>query len=254
MVGINRPKGINIKNIKELGLIRESGHMLKQVKQIINSNITEGISTKELDAIAEKEICKLGGKPGFKGLYGFPGSICSSFNEEIVHGIPGSRKVKEGDILSIDCGVLYEDFNTDSAFTVNIGNIPDNIKKLIRTTSEALNLGIKSAIPGNQIGDIGNSVESHSLKNGFSVVKEYVGHGIGKKLHEDPQIPNYGQKSTGPQIIEGMALAIEPMLIVGGEKTVIDNDGWTVKTADSSMSAHFEDTIIITNNQYEVVT
>lgn len=254
MVGINSPKGINIKSIKELGLIRESGHMLKQVKQIINSNITEGITTKELDAIAEKEIYKLGGKPGFKGLYGFPGSICSSFNEEIVHGIPSSRKVKEGDILSIDCGVLYEDFNTDSAFTVSIGNIPDNIKKLIRTTSEALNLGIKSAVPGNQIGDIGNSVESHSLKNGFSVVKEYVGHGIGKKLHEDPQIPNYGQKSTGPQIIEGMALAIEPMLMVGSEKTVIDNDGWTVKTADSSMSAHFEDTIIITNNQYEVVT
>ncbi len=254
MVGINRPKGINIKSIKELGLIRESGHMLKQVKQIINSNITEGISTKELDAIAEKEIYKLGGKPGFKGLYGFPGSICASFNEEIVHGIPSSRKVKEGDILSIDCGVLYEDFNTDSAFTISIGSIPDNIKKLIRTTSEALNLGIKSAVPGNQIGDIGNSVESHSLENGFSVVKEYVGHGIGKKLHEDPQIPNYGQKSTGPQIIEGMALAIEPMLIVGGEKTIIDNDGWTVKTADSSMSAHFEDTIIITNNQYEVVT
>jgi len=254
VVGINSPKGINIKSIKELGLIRESGHMLKQVKQIINSNITEGITTKELDAIAEKEIYKLGGKPGFKGLYGFPGSICSSFNEEIVHGIPSSRKVKEGDILSIDCGVLYEDFNTDSAFTVSIGNIPDNIKKLIRTTSEALNLGIKSAVPGNQIGDIGNSVESHSLKNGFSVVKEYVGHGIGKKLHEDPQIPNYGQKSTGPQIIEGMALAIEPMLMVGSEKTVIDNDGWTVKTADSSMSAHFEDTIIITNNQYEVVT
>ena len=254
MIGINRPKGINIKSIKELDLIRESGHMLKQVKQIINSNITEGISTKELDAIAEKEIYKLGGKPGFKGLYGFPGSICSSFNEEIVHGIPSSRKVKEGDILSIDCGVLYEDFNTDSAFTVSIGNIPDNIKKLIRTTSEALHLGIKSAVPGNQIGDIGNSVESHSLENGFSVVKEYVGHGIGKKLHEDPQIPNYGQKSTGPQIIEGMALAIEPMLMVGGEKTIIDNDGWTVKTADSSMSAHFEDTIIITNNQYEVVT
>jgi methionyl aminopeptidase len=251
---MNRPKGINIKSIKELDLIRESGHMLKQVKQIINSNITKGITTKELDAIAEKEIYKLGGKPGFKGLYGFPGSICSSFNEEIVHGIPSSRKVKEGDILSIDCGVLYEDFNTDSAFTVSIGNIPDNIKKLIRTTSEALNLGIKSAVPGNQIGDIGNSVESHSLKNGFSVVKEYVGHGIGKKLHEDPQIPNYGQKSTGPQIIEGMALAIEPMLMVGSEKTVIDNDGWTVKTADSSMSAHFEDTIIITNNQYEVVT
>ncbi len=254
MVGINRPKGINIKSIKELGLIRESGHMLKQVKQIINSNITEGISTKELDAIAEKEIYKLGGKPGFKGLYGFPGSICASFNEEIVHGIPSSRKVKEGDILSIDCGVLYEDFNTDSAFTISIGSIPDNIKKLIRTTSEALNLGIKSAVPGNQIGDIGNSVESPSLEKGFSVVKEYVGHGIGKKLHEDPQIPNYGQKSTGPQIIEGMALAIEPMLIVGGEKTIIDNDGWTVKTADSSMSAHFEDTIIITNNQYEVVT
>ena len=248
------PQGINIKRKKELDLIREAGRMLKEVKNIIKQNISEGITTKELDNIAEKEIYKLGGKPGFKGLYGFPGTICSSFNEEIVHGIPSDRKIKDGDIISIDCGVIYEDFNTDSAFTLGIGNLPVKTSKLIETTLNSLHLGIKEAIPNNHIGDIGHAVESYSTNNGFSVVKEYVGHGIGKNLHEDPQIPNYGIKSSGPKIIEGMALAIEPMLIEGDEQTKIDNDGWTVKTKDGSMSAHFEDTIIITNSGNEIIT
>ncbi|MBG73545.1 MAG: type I methionyl aminopeptidase [Chloroflexi bacterium] len=254
MIGFNKPKGINLKTEQELKFIREAGRMLREVKNIIKQNIVEGITTKELDSIAENAINKLGGKPGFKGLYGFPGTICSSFNEEIVHGIPNSRKVKDGDILSVDCGVIYEEFNSDSAFTVSIGKIPSNIKTLINTTQEALKLGIQEAKPGNHIGDIGHSIEKYSKSKGFSVVKEYVGHGIGKKLHEDPQIPNYGQKSSGPKILSGMALAIEPMLIEGNEKTVVDEDGWTVKTADSSMSAHFEDTIIITNDSFEIVT
>ena len=254
MIGLNRPKGINIKNNIELNYLRQSGKMLKSVKKIIKNNIEEGITTKELDYIAEKEILDLGGKPGFKGLYGFPGTICSSFNEEIVHGIPSDRKIKDGDIISIDCGVIYEDFNTDSAFTLGIGNLPVKTSKLIETTLNSLHLGIKEAVPNNHIGDIGNAVESYSTNNGFSVVKEYVGHGIGKNLHEDPQIPNYGMKSTGPKIIEGMALAIEPMLIEGDEQTKIDNDGWTVKTKDGSMSAHFEDTIIITNSGNEIIT
>jgi len=254
MIGFNKPKGINLKTEQELKFIREAGRMLREVKNIIKQNIVEGITTKELDSIAENAINKLGGKPGFKGLYGFPGTICSSFNEEIVHGIPNSRKVQDGDILSVDCGVIYEEFNSDSAFTVSIGKIPSNIKTLINTTQEALKLGIQEAKPGNHIGDIGHSIEKYSKSKGFSVVKEYVGHGIGKKLHEDPQIPNYGQKSSGPKILSGMALAIEPMLIEGNEKTVVDEDGWTVKTADSSMSAHFEDTIIITNDSFEIVT
>ena len=254
MIGLNRPKGINIKNNIELNYLRQSGKMLNSVKKTIKKNITEGITTKELDYIAEKEILDLGGKPGFKGLYGFPGTICSSFNEEIVHGIPSDRKIKNGDIISIDCGVIYEDFNTDSAFTLGIGNLPVKTSKLIETTLNSLHLGIKEAVPNNHIGDIGNAVESYSTNNGFSVVKEYVGHGIGKNLHEDPQIPNYGMKSTGPKIIEGMALAIEPMLIEGDEQTTIDNDGWTVKTKDGSMSAHFEDTIIITNSGNEIIT
>jgi len=254
MIGLNRPKGINIKNNIELNSLRQSGKMLNSVKEIIKKNIAAGITTKELDYIAEKEILDLGGKPGFKGLYGFPGTICSSFNEEIVHGIPSDRKIKNGDIISIDCGVIYEDFNTDSAFTLGIGNLPVKISKLIETTLNSLHLGIKEAVPNNHIGDIGNAVESYSTNNGFSVVKEYVGHGIGKNLHEDPQIPNYGMKSTGPKIIEGMALAIEPMLIEGDEQTKIDNDGWTVKTKDGSMSAHFEDTIIITNSGNEIIT
>ena len=171
-----------------------------------------------------------------------------------MHGIPSDRKIKDGDIISIDCGVIYEDFNTDSAFTVGIGNLPVKTSKLIETTLNSLHLGIKEAVPNNHIGDIGHAVESYSTNNGFSVVKEYVGHGIGKNLHEDPQIPNYGIKSSGPKIIEGMALAIEPMLIEGDEQTKIDNDGWTVKTKDGSMSAHFEDTIIITNSGNEIIT
>ena len=254
MIGLNSPKGINIKNNIELNYLRQSGKMLNSVKKTIKKNIEEGITTKELDYIAEKEILNLGGKPGFKGLYGFPGTICSSFNEEIVHGIPSDRKIKDGDIISIDCGVIYEDFNTDSAFTLGIGNLPVKTSKLIKTTLNSLHLGIKEATPNNHIGDIGHAVESYSTNNGFSVVKEYVGHGIGKNLHEDPQIPNYGMKSTGPKIIEGMALAIEPMLIEGDEQTKIDNDGWTVKTKDGSMSAHFEDTIIITNSGNEIIT
>ena len=254
MIGLNRPKGINIKNNIELNSLRQSGKMLNSVKEIIKKNIAAGITTKELDYIAEKEILDLGGKPGFKGLYGFPGTICSSFNEEIVHGIPSNRKIKDGDIISIDCGVIYEDFNTDSAFTLGIGNLPVKTSKLIETTLNSLHLGIKEAVPNNHIGDIGHAVESYSTNNGFSVVKEYVGHGIGKNLHEDPQIPNYGIKSSGPKIIEGMALAIEPMLIEGDEQTKIDNDGWTVKTKDGSMSAHFEDTIIITYSGNEIIT
>ena len=254
MIGLNRPKGINIKNNIELNSLRQSGKMLNSVKEIIKKNIAVGITTKELDYIAEKEILDLGGKPGFKGLYGFPGTICSSFNEEIVHGIPSNRKIKDGDIISIDCGVIYEAFNSDSAFTLGIGNLPVKTSKLIETTLNSLHLGIKEAVPNNHIGDIGHAVESYSTNNGFSVVKEYVGHGIGKNLHEDPQIPNYGIKSSGPIIIEGMALAIEPMLIEGDEQTKIDNDGWTVKTKDGSMSAHFEDTIIITNSGNEIIT
>tara|TARA_B100000959_G_scaffold287221_1_gene370218 strand:+ start:2934 stop:3698 length:765 start_codon:yes stop_codon:yes gene_type:complete len=254
MIGLNRPKGINIKNDIELNYLRQSGKMLKSVKKTMKKYIAEGITTKELDYIAEKEILDLGGKPGFKGLYGFPGTICSSFNEEIVHGIPSDRKITDGDIISIDCGVIYEDFNTDSAFTLGIGNIPAKTSKLIKTTLNSLHLGIKEAIPNNHIGHIGHAVETYSTNNGFSVVKEYVGHGIGKNLHEDPQIPNYGIKSSGPKIIEGMALAIEPMLIEGDEQTKIDNDGWTVKTKDGTMSAHFEDTIIITNSGNEIIT
>ena len=254
MIGLNRPKGINIKNNIELNYLRQSGKMLKSVKKIIKNNIEEGITTKELDYIAEKEILNLGGKPGFKGLYGFPGTICSSFNEEIVHGIPSNRKIINGDIISIDCGVIYEEFNTDSAFTMGIGNLPSKSTKLIETTQNALSLGIKQAIPNNHIGNIGYAIESYSINRGFSVVKEYVGHGIGKALHEDPQIPNYGMKSSGSKIIEGMALAIEPMLIEGYEQTKINTDGWTVKTKDGTMSAHFEDTIIITNSGNEIIT
>ena len=254
MIGFNKPKGINLKTEQELKFIREAGRMLREVKNIIKQNIVEGITTKELDSIAENAINKLGGKPGFKGLYGFPGTICSSFNEEIVHGIPNSRKVKDGDILSVDCGVIYEEFNSDSAFTVSIGKIPSNIKTLINTTQEALKLGIQEAKPGNHIGDIGHSIEKYSKSKGFSVVKEYVGHGIGLEMHEDPQIPNYGIKGKGFTLKTGMAICIEPMFNLGSAETKVDQDGWTVRTVDGLNSAHFEHTIGILDNEICIFT
>ena len=245
---------VDINNHLEVKALSESCQILSDTLNKVEKNIFPGQSVIELDKIAEDYIISCNAKPAFKGYDGFPATLTVSIDDEIVHGIPKNIILKEGQIISIDCGVIYEEFNTDSAFTIGIGNLPFKSTKLIDTTRNALNIGIKQAIPNNHIGDIGYAIESYSINKGFSVVKEYVGHGIGKALHEDPQIPNYGMKSSGPKIIEGMALAIEPMLIEGYEQTEIDNDGWTVKTEDGTMSAHFEDTIIITNSGNEIIT
>ena len=234
--------------------MREAGKIVATTIQTLVRNIGPGIKTKELDDIAYKEIKRLGATPSFKGYLGFPASICVSINEEIVHGIPGTRVIKEGDIVSLDVGAIVDGFHGDSAVTVSIGNIPVQTDHLIKDTAEALRRGIQSAKAGNRIGDISSSIQTFVEEKGYSVVREYVGHGIGRALHEDPQIPNYGNPNKGLMLYEGMTIAIEPMVNIGGWETQKLNDDWTVITADGSLSAHFEHTILITKEHAEILT
>ena len=239
--------------------MRQAGGVVAQAKARLMEAIAPGVTTGELDCIAEQEIRRLGATPSFKGYMGlsvvpFPGTICASVNEEIVHGIPGERVLREGDVLSIDVGAIVNGFHGDSAFTAAVGAISDEAQRLIDATREALALGIAVAKEGARVGDISASVQRYSEDLGYSVVRQYVGHGIGRSMHEDPQVPNYGKSGSGPLLRKGMALAIEPMLNVGGWETLQLDDGWTVVTADGSLSAHFEDTIAITEDGTEVFT
>jgi methionyl aminopeptidase len=234
--------------------MREAGRVVAATIQELVRNIRPGIKTKELDDIAYKEIRRHGAKPSFKGYLGFPASICVSINEEIVHGIPGSRIIKEGDIVSLDVGAIVEGFHGDSAVTVSIGEITLEIDHLIQDTEEALRKGIQFAKAGNRIGDISSAIQTFVEAKGYSIVREYVGHGIGRALHEDPQVPNYGNPNKGLMLYEGMTIAIEPMVNIGGWETQKLNDNWTVITADGSLSAHFEHTILITKGHAEILT
>ena len=234
--------------------MREAGRVVAATIQELVRNIRPGIKTKELDDIAYKEIRRHGAKPSFKGYLGFPASICVSINEEIVHGIPGSRIIKEGDIVSLDVGAIVEGFHGDSAVTVSIGEITLEIDHLIQDTEEALRKGIQFAKAGNRIGDISSAIQTFVEAKGYSIVSEYVGHGIGRALHEDPQVPNYGNPNKGLMLYEGMTIAIEPMVNIGGWETQKLNDNWTVITADGSLSAHFEHTILITKGHAEILT
>ena len=226
------------------------GSAIAELKKVI----APGITTGELDAVAEKFIRDHGGIPTFKGYQGFPASICTSINNEVVHGIPGLRKVKTGDIVSIDIGVTYEGYVGDSAFTVPVGDVSLNVLQLLRTTEEALYKGIAQAQVGGRVTDIGHAVESHVNQAGFSVVRDYVGHGIGTQMHEDPPVPNFGPPGRGPRLQEGMVLAIEPMVNVGSYRVQVLPNGWTVVTADGSLSAHFEHTVAITAAGPEILT
>ena len=234
--------------------MRNAGQILKDAKKILFNIVEPGITTKELDNIAESTIRKSGGIPGFKGLYGFPATICASINEEIVHGIPSDRVINEGDILSIDIGAIVDGMNADSAFTMAVGKIGQDEIRLIEDTRKSLDLGIEQVKSGARVGDISFAIQSYAEGLGYGVVKKYVGHGIGRELHEEPQIPNYGLADRGPILKEGMAIAIEPMLNLGHWDTELKPDGWTVVTADGSLSAHFEDTIVITENGAEILT
>ena len=257
--GGGESSGITIKSTRELDLMRQAGKVVAEAKAAVRAAIQPGASSREMDALAEEVIVGSGAVPSFKGYrpspsMPFPATICFSFNEEIVHGIPGDRKMKEGDIVSVDFGAIVEGFHGDSAFTVGVGEISEEAKQLVDATDESLRKGINEAIPGARLTDISAAVQKYAESKGFSVVREYVGHGIGRNLHEEPQVPNYGIPGRGPKLSVGMALAIEPMLNIGTWRTKMLDDGWTVVTADGELSAHFEHTIIITESGPEILT
>ncbi|MEJ2104673.1 MAG: type I methionyl aminopeptidase [Ignavibacteriaceae bacterium] len=250
---------IYIKTKKEIDFIRESCRIVAETLQLLKSNVNEGVSTIELDQIAEDYIRSNDAVPAFKGysqggLPGFPGSVCTSLNNAVVHGIPGNVKLQEGDIISLDIGVLKNNFYGDAAITVAVGKISDEKKRLMEVTEKSLFLGIEQAKNGNKVHDISFAVQEFVERNGFSVVRDLCGHGVGKSLHEDPAVPNFGKKGTGSKLKNGMTLAIEPMVNAGTYNVITGSDGWTILTADGSPSAHFEHTILIQDDSPEILT
>ena len=250
---------IYIKTQKEIEFIRESCRIVAESLRLVKSNVRVGVTTHELDRIAEDYIRSNNAIPAFKGysqggLPGFPGSICTSINDAVVHGIPGQTKLEEGDIISLDVGVLKNNYYGDAALTVAVGNISDEKKLLLEVTEKSLQLGIEQAKSGNKVHDISAAVQDYVEQNGFSIVRDLCGHGVGKFLHEDPAVPNFGKKGTGGKLKKGMTIAIEPMVNAGRYEVITSPDGWTVMTADASPSAHFEHTILILDNSPEILT
>jgi methionyl aminopeptidase len=242
------------KRAEELEKMRRAGRVVGETLAILQAAVRPGVTTQELDEIAEREIRARGAIPSFKGYRGFPATICTSINSEIVHGIPGNRPLREGDLIKLDAGAIVEGYHGDSAVTVPVGEVSQEALKLIETTERSLQAGIAEAKAGNRIHDIGAAVQTTAEGAGFSVVREYVGHGIGRALHEDPPVPNYGKPGTGLKLEPGLVIAIEPMVNVGSYETRLLPDGWTVVTADGALSAHFEHTIAITDDGPEVLT
>ena len=250
---------VKIKNNDEINQMSSCGKIISDVREIIVKNIEPGISTWELDKLAEEYTISKGFIPAFKGYQNFPSSICASVNDEVVHGLPSKNKIlKKGDIIGIDFGVYDGTFYADSAFTFPVGDVGDNITKLLNVTKESLNLGIQKAQVGNKIYDISKAIQDHIEKNGFTVVRSYVGHGIGKDLHEEPHVPNFiinnKDRSKSMKLKEGMVLAIEPMVNVGNFEVELSDDNWTVKTCDGSLSAHFEHTVALTKDGPKILT
>ncbi len=246
--------GILLKTKEELEIMRRAGRVVAGLLQLVGREAKPGVTTKRLDEIAEAFIRSEGTEPAFKGYYGYPASICTSVNEEVVHGIPGPRVLIDGDIIGIDVGVKLEGFYSDAARTFAIGTVDEESRRLIQVTRESMERGIAQAVAGNRLTDISWAVQSHAESNGFSVVRQFVGHGIGRALHEEPQVPNYGKPGQGPKLVVGMALAIEPMLNAGKHDVEILKDGWTVMTRDRRRSGHFEQTIFVGEKKAEVVT
>ena len=236
---------IYLKSDEEIELLRESNQIVAKTLAELAKIIKPGVTTLELDKRAEEFIRDMGGVPGFLGYGGFPGSICTSVNDQVVHGIPNDTPLKEGDIVSVDCGTYMNGFCGDSAYTFCVGEVDPEVLKLLKTTKEALYLGIENAIHGKRLGDIGFAVQQHCEANSYGVVREFVGHGIGKDMHEDPQVPNYGKRGYGTQLKKGMCIAIEPMITLGSRQIVMERDGWTVRTRDRKCAAHFEHTVAI---------
>jgi methionyl aminopeptidase len=250
---------VPVKNAREIGLMKESCRIVAEVLALVGARIASGVRTGDLDRVAEEYIRTRGGEPAFKG-YGhdrrnlFPGTLCVSIDDEVVHGIPGGGTIEEGQVVSIDVGVKKNGYYGDGARTFPVGRVSEEKSRLLRVTEEALLLGIAQARSGNHLHDVSAAVQRHVEAAGFSVVRDLVGHGIGKNLHEDPAIPNYGEPGTGVLLKEGMALAIEPMVNAGTHRVTLGDDGWTVRTADGKASAHFEHTIVVTTGEADILT
>ncbi len=245
---------ISIKTNEEIELMKVAGSIVGDTHHYLEQYIKPGITTKELDVLAKKYILSRNATPSFEGLYGFPGAICISINDEVVHGIPGNRKLKNGDIVTLDIGACYKGYHGDSAWTYKVGNVSKEVDELLKHTEEALFEGLKEVKPGNRIGDIGYAISQYAKKYNLGVVKELVGHGIGNHVHEDPDVPNYGKKGTGPILKEGMCIAVEPMLNMGTAEIYMLDDDWTIITADGLPSAHYEHTVAVTKDGYTILT
>jgi methionyl aminopeptidase len=233
------------KTEEEIELLRINGDLVSRTLAEVAKRIKPGVTTLALDKVAEEFIRDHGAEPGFLGYGGFPNTLCTSVNDAVVHGIPSNVELKEGDIVSVDCGTKYKGFYGDSAYSFAVGNVADEVRKLLKVTEESLYQGILQAIHGNRVGDISNAVQVHAESNGFSVVRELVGHGLGKDMHEKPEVPNYGSRGRGSKLVNGMVICIEPMINIGTKHVYQENDGWTIKTYDHKPSAHFELTVAI---------
>ena len=245
---------IYLKTDEEIELMRESNLLVGMTLGELAKWIQPGVTTLKLDTIAENFIRSHGAIPGFKGYGGFPFTLCISVNEVVVHGFPSNYSLRDGDIISVDCGALKNGFNGDSAYTFCVGEVSEATRKLLKTTKESLYVGIEHATEGKRIGDVGNSIQEYCERRGYTVVREMCGHGIGKRLHESPEVPNYGRKGTGALIKNGMCIAIEPMIKMGSRNIVIEKDGWTCRTKDRKPSAHFEHTIAIKNGKADILS
>jgi methionyl aminopeptidase len=247
-------KAVSILSDAEIELVRESSLLVGKTLAEVAKRMAPGVTTGELDRLAEEFIRDHGAVPGFKGLYDCPSTLLISVNDEVVHGLPGTRELREGDVASVDCGVLMNGFYGDSAYTFCLGEVREEVKRLLRVTQECLKLGIEQAVAGNRTGDIGYAVQQHAEKNGYGVVRELTGHGVGRKLHEGPEVPNFGRRGHGAKLVEGMALAIEPMINMGSKEVRQLDDGWTVITRDGRPSAHFEHTIAVKQGKANVLS
>jgi methionyl aminopeptidase len=245
---------VHIKTDEEVELLRESSLLVGKTLAAVADRIKPGVTTLELDAVAEEFIRDHGAEPGFKGYGGFPNSLCTSVNEAVVHGIPNDKPLVDGDIVSVDCGVLKNEFYGDSAYTFAVGEIAPEIQQLLEVTKECLQKAIEQAVVGKRIGDIGFACQQHAEQHGYGVVRELVGHGLGRSLHEAPEVPNYGRRGNGPRLMDGMVLAIEPMINLGRKEVFHEEDGWTIVTSDRKVSAHFEHDIVVRKDQADVLS
>jgi methionyl aminopeptidase len=245
---------ITIKSPREVELLRIAGNVVYKTHQYLKPFVKEGITTEELNRLGEEYIISQGCTPSFKGYEGFPAGICMSVNSEVVHGFPSKRKFKNGDILTMDIGACWKGYHGDSGWTYAVGDISDDAKYIMEHTEKALYVGLEQVKPGNRIGDISHAIEEYAKEHNLGVVKELCGHGVGTDVHEDPEVPNYGEAGTGPKLREGMVIAIEPMLTMGSPKVFLHENNWTVETQDKSLAGHYEHTVVVTKDGYEILT